>query len=379
MAVPCLQKKKKKPHTILENVLKRNSSLHHVTSTSQCDPGPSTSNMENGTFPSRSCRSSSLLSFQTSSPECSQAEICDEAPNSETRESYYDIVGCSKSNDVPLFKCDFQKRLENCITKLATKRESNPKCSVSTDDNTTSIKMNGARHKKIKTFRGEILEKTESDDNNFSMELCVVSLEEGDGNIDLISNARPEKESQVKDRNVKLPRNSSSRKQKTPKKVQYVENGQNCVAVSSTMLKRKYPCHLCSKVFGWSTDLKRHILTHTGERPFKCKLCEATFTRNFLLQKHQSKVHTSQFGKSIKSTVSSSHLPVKQDRASDVEEAECSERKSTRAKGNSVQVQLGYSEEVNWNEINLMEKADADARYNKTPYEIISHEALNIL
>lgn len=55
--------------------------------------------------------------------------------------------------------------------------------------------------------------------------------------------------------------------------------------------KKKYPCTFCAKVFGWSTDLKRHILTHTGQRPFKCKLCDATFTRNFLLQKHENKAH----------------------------------------------------------------------------------------
>lgn len=55
---------------------------------------------------------------------------------------------------------------------------------------------------------------------------------------------------------------------------------------------RKYECSFCSRNFGWSTDLKRHILTHTGERPFVCKLCDATFTRNFLLQKHVLKQHS---------------------------------------------------------------------------------------
>lgn len=55
---------------------------------------------------------------------------------------------------------------------------------------------------------------------------------------------------------------------------------------------RKYECSFCSRNFGWSTDLKRHILTHTGERPFHCKLCDATFTRNFLLQKHVLKQHS---------------------------------------------------------------------------------------
>jgi len=58
--------------------------------------------------------------------------------------------------------------------------------------------------------------------------------------------------------------------------------------------KKRYSCHLCPKIFGWSTDLKRHILVHTGERPFKCASCSASFTRNFLLQKHSLKVHNLQ-------------------------------------------------------------------------------------
>ncbi|VVC37970.1 Hypothetical protein CINCED_3A021568 [Cinara cedri] len=54
---------------------------------------------------------------------------------------------------------------------------------------------------------------------------------------------------------------------------------------------KTFECSLCSKKFGWPTDLKRHLLIHTGERPFKCSLCQTTFTRNFLLQKHFVKAH----------------------------------------------------------------------------------------
>lgn len=57
---------------------------------------------------------------------------------------------------------------------------------------------------------------------------------------------------------------------------------------------RKYQCSYCLKKFGWPTDLKRHILIHTGERPFQCKSCDCSFTRNFLLKKHQRKCHSNE-------------------------------------------------------------------------------------
>lgn len=69
----------------------------------------------------------------------------------------------------------------------------------------------------------------------------------------------------------------------------FVCNGADSSSVGK--IKKRFSCHICNKTFGWTTDLKRHILIHTGERPFKCTMCFATFTRNFLLQKHKTKIH----------------------------------------------------------------------------------------
>jgi len=33
---------------------------------------------------------------------------------------------------------------------------------------------------------------------------------------------------------------------------------------------KTFECNLCNKKFGWSTDLKRHLLIHTGELLIMC-------------------------------------------------------------------------------------------------------------
>jgi uncharacterized Zn-finger protein len=35
-----------------------------------------------------------------------------------------------------------------------------------------------------------------------------------------------------------------------------------------------------------SSDLQRHIRTHTGDTPYKCDVCGKGFSRNFNLQTH---------------------------------------------------------------------------------------------
>ncbi|XP_058814622.1 zinc finger protein 678-like [Topomyia yanbarensis] len=50
--------------------------------------------------------------------------------------------------------------------------------------------------------------------------------------------------------------------------------------------KKKYGCKGCERIFKRPVDLRRHIRTHTGERPFPCTQCPKSFTLKGVLQSH---------------------------------------------------------------------------------------------
>ncbi|XP_066197692.1 zinc finger protein 770 [Saccopteryx leptura] len=57
----------------------------------------------------------------------------------------------------------------------------------------------------------------------------------------------------------------------------------------SPIKKRKniHTCAICSKMFPSQSKLDRHVLIHTGQKPFKCALCSKSFRQSTHLKIHQ--------------------------------------------------------------------------------------------
>ena len=53
----------------------------------------------------------------------------------------------------------------------------------------------------------------------------------------------------------------------------------------------KYQCPFCPMIMSQNGTMKRHIMVHTGEKPFKCQLCQYASGRKASLQHHIQHIH----------------------------------------------------------------------------------------
>ena len=59
------------------------------------------------------------------------------------------------------------------------------------------------------------------------------------------------------------------------------------------LAQNQYGCPFCSKLLKSSWLMKRHILTHTEERPYSCPYCNYSMKRKYNLKAHMAKCRNS--------------------------------------------------------------------------------------
>lgn len=56
--------------------------------------------------------------------------------------------------------------------------------------------------------------------------------------------------------------------------------------------EKPFKCDICDKAFNRSFNVSQHRLIHTDEKPFKCDLCSQAFNKKSNLNRHRGIIHT---------------------------------------------------------------------------------------
>ncbi|XP_023182432.1 endothelial zinc finger protein induced by tumor necrosis factor alpha-like [Xiphophorus maculatus] len=75
------------------------------------------------------------------------------------------------------------------------------------------------------------------------------------------------------------------------RRLSHLKRHRRAVHADGARPPQSFVCHICGKDKKCRSQLARHVVIHTGERPFACDLCPARFNRRGNLQQHQRRMH----------------------------------------------------------------------------------------
>ncbi|XP_041735944.2 LOW QUALITY PROTEIN: ras-responsive element-binding protein 1 [Coregonus clupeaformis] len=92
-----------------------------------------------------------------------------------------------------------------------------------------------------------------------------------------------------RDEGRQSPGEEKEEKESPPQSVPPQSKGGKKNAYSNSV--QKMTCPFCPRVFPWASSLQRHMLTHTGQKPFPCPKCDAFFSTKSNCERHLLRKH----------------------------------------------------------------------------------------
>lgn len=75
------------------------------------------------------------------------------------------------------------------------------------------------------------------------------------------------------------------------RRLSHLKRHREVVHANGARMPQSFICHICGKDKKCRSQLARHVIIHTGERPYTCDLCPARFNRRGNLQQHRKRMH----------------------------------------------------------------------------------------